>query len=149
MHMVFVGADFEKVNVVSFRYFKTGGLDDLIYRFWNNHTTVLRWAHDVIQQTTYVVAFVQIETHAPENTTLTRGPHLKNFAVETQQAARKTLKKRFFICSESECILKVTRTQDQIRTHAPPPPDQNGASAHFSLDQESNQPEQSLLHGHR
>ncbi len=62
--MVFISADFEKMDIISFGYFQAGMLDRLVYLFREYNPTILRRTDDVIEHTVDVVALVQVEAHA-------------------------------------------------------------------------------------
>ena len=64
MHMILVGANFKKMDVVSLGDLKAGLLDRFINLLRDDYSTVLRRTDDMINDTANIVAFVQIKAHA-------------------------------------------------------------------------------------
>lgn len=60
MHMILVGANFEKVQIVALGDLKAGLLDRFVNLFRDHHPTILGRANDVIDETANIVAFVEI-----------------------------------------------------------------------------------------
>jgi hypothetical protein len=64
MHLVLVGADFEKRNFIAVADFHTDLFEFLVYFRTENHSTVLRWTNDVIHQYRDVMALMNESAHS-------------------------------------------------------------------------------------
>jgi hypothetical protein len=64
VRVILVRSDLEEVDVVSFRDVKAGILDGLVDLFRNHDTSVFYRTDDVIDETTDILTFVEVEVHA-------------------------------------------------------------------------------------
>ena len=62
--VVFVGAYLKKMHVVPLFNLQACIPNSLIYQVGYDYSPILCWTDNMVEQTTYVVAFVEIETHA-------------------------------------------------------------------------------------
>ena len=72
MNMVALGANFQKYNLITLRYFKTNIFQQLINRFGDHKTSILGHEHEMIHQQRYIMIFPNKLTHEP-----IRNPFLK------------------------------------------------------------------------
>jgi hypothetical protein len=62
--VILVRSDLEEVDVVSFRDVEAGILDGLVNLFRNHDASVFYRTDDVIDETTDIMTFVEVEAHA-------------------------------------------------------------------------------------
>jgi len=63
MHVIFIGSDLQKLDLIPLLNGQTYFLDHFIYSHIDYRPPVLRWKHQMIEQYCHVMTLVQIDTH--------------------------------------------------------------------------------------